>query len=161
MTRKRYKVNWFLVAVLGILIAMGAYVDRVIVPTIPPPFVPTATATRSPESYVAEAEVFFADGKLKYDLSPNDGGGENCASWACEALSATIGPDNPLATFLDGAKSLEIVVNGVPMIANVKAFSTGSFGWNLSGKTVVKIGGVPVAVQIGCNLTVVGSKPAE
>ncbi len=64
MTRKRYKVNWFLIVVLGILIAMGAYVDSVIVPTIPPPFVATPTATRSPESFVAEAESFFADGKL-------------------------------------------------------------------------------------------------
>jgi tetratricopeptide (TPR) repeat protein len=64
MTRKRYRVNWFLIAILLILIAMGVYVDRVIVPSIPPPFVPTATATRSPESYMVEAEVFFADGKL-------------------------------------------------------------------------------------------------
>jgi tetratricopeptide (TPR) repeat protein len=64
MTRKRYRVNWFLVFVLGILIAMGVYVDKVIVPTIPPPFVPTATATRSPESFVAEAEVLFTQGKL-------------------------------------------------------------------------------------------------
>ncbi|RJP55421.1 MAG: tetratricopeptide repeat protein [Anaerolineaceae bacterium] len=64
MTRKRYKVNWFLVTVLMVLIALMVYVDRVIVPTIPPPFVPTPTATRSPESYVAEAEASFADGKL-------------------------------------------------------------------------------------------------
>ena len=64
MTRKRYKVNWFLVTTLLILIAMMVYVDRVIVPNIPPPFVPTATPTRSPESYVAEAETFFTEGKL-------------------------------------------------------------------------------------------------
>jgi tetratricopeptide (TPR) repeat protein len=64
MTRKHYKVNWFLVTILLILIAMGAYVDRVIVPNIPPPFVPTATPTRSPESFVVEAETLFTDGKL-------------------------------------------------------------------------------------------------
>ena len=64
MTRKRYRVNWFLVAVLLILIVMGIYVDRVIVPTIPAPFVPTPTATRSPESYMVEAEALFASGKL-------------------------------------------------------------------------------------------------
>lgn len=64
MTRKRRKVNWFMVMVLLILIAMGWYVNSVIVPTIPPPFVPTPTATRSPESYVAEAEASFTDGKL-------------------------------------------------------------------------------------------------
>ena len=64
MTRKRRKVNWFLVTILLILIAMGVYVDRVIVPTIPPPFVPSATPTRSPESFVIEAEALFEDGKL-------------------------------------------------------------------------------------------------
>lgn len=64
MTRKRRKVNWFMVSMLSILIAMGIYVDRVIVPTIPPPFVPSPTATRPPESYVSEAEASFASGKL-------------------------------------------------------------------------------------------------
>lgn len=64
MTRKRYRVNWFLVAILAVLIILGIYVDRVIVPTIPPPFVPTPTATRSPESFVVDAELFFTQGKL-------------------------------------------------------------------------------------------------
>ncbi len=64
MARKRYRVNWFLVSMLTILIGMMIYVERVIVPTIPPPFVPTPTPTRSPESYVAEAEAAFGEGKL-------------------------------------------------------------------------------------------------
>ncbi len=64
MTRKHYKVNWFVVSILLILIAIMVYVDRVIVPTIPPPFVPSPTTTRSPESFVTEAEAMFKDGKL-------------------------------------------------------------------------------------------------
>jgi tetratricopeptide (TPR) repeat protein len=64
MTRKRRKVNWFFVTFLLILIAIMVYVDRVIVPTIPPPFVASATPTRSPESFVTEAEALFDDGKL-------------------------------------------------------------------------------------------------
>jgi tetratricopeptide (TPR) repeat protein len=64
MTRKHYKVNWFFVSILLILIAIMVYVDRVIVPTIPPPFVPSPTPTRSPESFVTEAEAMFRDGKL-------------------------------------------------------------------------------------------------
>jgi hypothetical protein len=44
------------------------------------------------------------------------------------------------------------------MLADVKEFSTGSLGWYLSGKTSVSIGGTPVSVQIGLNLTIVGSK---
>jgi hypothetical protein len=47
------------------------------------------------------------------------------------------------------------------MLAEVKQFSTGSFGWYMNGKTVVTVDGKPVSVQIGMNLTVVGSKDAE
>ncbi len=64
MTRKRYRVNWFSVSILIILIGMAIYVERVIIPTIPPPFVPTPTPIRSPESYVVEAEAAFSKGKL-------------------------------------------------------------------------------------------------
>ena len=42
----------------------------------------------------------------------------------------------------------------------VKAFSTGSFGWYLNGKTTVMVDGKAVSVQIGLNLTLVGSKEA-
>ena len=60
--------------------------------------------------------------------------------------------------FLEHAKALEVVVNGVPMSAMVKEFSTGSLGWYLNGKMNVTVDGQPVSVQIGMNLTVVGSK---
>ncbi len=39
-----------------------------------------------------------------------------------------------------------------------KEFSTGSFGWNLTGKTMIEVTGIRLNVQIGMNLTVVGSK---
>lgn len=64
------------------------------------------------------------------------------------------------AEFKDKAKAVEVVINGVPLLAEVKEFSTGSFGWYLNGKTTIKVGETPVAVQIGLNLTVVGSKEA-
>jgi hypothetical protein len=60
--------------------------------------------------------------------------------------------------FRSEAKPLEVVVNGVPLIAEVKEFSTGSLGWYLNGKTTVQIAGKAVSVQIGMNLTIVGSK---
>lgn len=63
--------------------------------------------------------------------------------------------------FKQAAKPVEVVVNGVPMLAEVKEFSTGSFGWYLGGKTVLKVGDTPVSVQISMNLTVVGSKDAS
>ena len=63
--------------------------------------------------------------------------------------------------FLAKAEPLEVVVNGQKMLAEVKSFSTGSFGWYLNGKTAMTIDGKAVSVQIGMNLTVVGSKEAE
>jgi hypothetical protein len=56
------------------------------------------------------------------------------------------------------AQPVTVTINGQPMTAEVKEFSTGSFGWYLNGKTSVDIGGRLVTVQIGMNLTVVGSK---
>lgn len=44
------------------------------------------------------------------------------------------------------------------MTADVKEFSTGSLGWYLNGKANVKVGEKSVSVQIGLNLTIVGSK---
>jgi hypothetical protein len=66
-----------------------------------------------------------------------------------------------LTLFLEKAEPLRVSINGQEMLAEVKAFSTGSFGWYLNGKTVVTIEGKAVSVQIGMNLTVVGSKEAE
>lgn len=60
-----------------------------------------------------------------------------------------------------GAQPIQVIVNGVPLTAIPKEFSTGSLGWYLNGKMTVLIGGVPVKCQIGCNITVVGSKEAE
>ena len=65
------------------------------------------------------------------------------------------------AQFLSKAKAVTITINGVPLIAEVKEFSTGSLGWYLNGKTAIEVDGTPVSVQIGMNLTVVGSKDAE
>jgi hypothetical protein len=42
----------------------------------------------------------------------------------------------------------------------VKEFSTGSFGWNVNAKTVIEVGGRRLPVQVGLNLTVIGSKEA-
>jgi hypothetical protein len=60
--------------------------------------------------------------------------------------------------FLAKAKPVTVTVNNIPLQAQVKEFSTGSLGWYLNGKVTVDVGGTPVSVQIGMNLTVVGSK---
>ena len=63
--------------------------------------------------------------------------------------------------FMEKAEPLKITINGQDMLAEVKSFSTGSFGWYLNGKTVISIDGKALSVQIGMNMTVVGSKEAE
>jgi hypothetical protein len=60
--------------------------------------------------------------------------------------------------FRTRAKPLAVVINGKEMAAAVKEFSTGSLGWNISDKMQIEIDGKPVMVQIGLNLTIVGSK---
>lgn len=66
-----------------------------------------------------------------------------------------------LTQFIEKAEPLKVSINGQEMLAEVKQFSTGSFGWYMNGKTVVTIDGKAISVQIGMNLTVVGSKDAE
>ncbi len=60
--------------------------------------------------------------------------------------------------FRKHATPVTVTINGVPLQAVVKEFSTGSLGWFLNGKTNIDVGGKSVTVQIGMNLTVVGSK---
>lgn len=62
------------------------------------------------------------------------------------------------AEFAHNAQPVELVINGIPMLAQVKEFSTGSLGWFLNAKTSLKVGDKLVPVQVGVNLTIVGSK---
>ena len=64
MNRRRKRINWFRIAILLLLIAAGIYLDRVIIPSVPQPFVPTPTPTRAPESIAVEAASLFEEGKL-------------------------------------------------------------------------------------------------
>lgn len=63
--------------------------------------------------------------------------------------------------FLEKAEAVRLSINGNEMLADRREFSTGSFGWYLNGKTVITVDGKPLNVQVGINLTVVGSKEAE
>jgi tetratricopeptide (TPR) repeat protein len=63
--KKRRRVNLWRIGALLLLIAGAIYVERVLVPRVPPLFVPTPTATRSPATYVLEAESLFQAGKLE------------------------------------------------------------------------------------------------
>ena len=60
--------------------------------------------------------------------------------------------------FDEKAKAVEVVIDGSKMMAAPRQFSTGSMGWNISNKMTIMIGDTPVTVQVGLNLTIVGSK---
>jgi tetratricopeptide (TPR) repeat protein len=64
MNRRRTRPNWFRIILLSLLVLGGAYVNRFIIPNQPQFGVPTPTSTRAPESFVTEAEEYFAQGKL-------------------------------------------------------------------------------------------------
>jgi tetratricopeptide (TPR) repeat protein len=87
MLRKTRKPSspWTILFLLALILAVG-YLNTVVVPTLPGQLQPTLTPTRNPESFVAEAEQAFGDGKL---------------SQAIESYKAAIltDPTNP-ATFV-------------------------------------------------------------
>ena len=56
------------------------------------------------------------------------------------------------------AKPVEVSINGQPVVADVKQFSTGSFGWHHGDKVTIRVGETLVKVQVGLTLTVIGSK---
>ena len=64
MLRKKQRTNPWRVLVLAVLVGAVIYVNRVVIPSTPPLFIPTPTATRSPESFVTDAENLLADGKI-------------------------------------------------------------------------------------------------
>ena len=83
MTRRtKRRASPFRIALLLVAIVALFYVNRVVVPATSPLFIPTATPTLSPESYVNQAEQYYKEGKL---------------SQAIEAYqkSITVDPNNP------------------------------------------------------------------
>jgi hypothetical protein len=63
--------------------------------------------------------------------------------------------------FMKEAKPLKICFNdGEALMAAPRIFSTGSAGWNLTGKQLLKIGDgdTTLMAQIGLNVTFIGSK---
>lgn len=64
MKNRRRRLNPVRIGFLVLLIAAGFYINQVVVPTVPPLFIPTPTVTRAPESYVTDAEKLVSEGKL-------------------------------------------------------------------------------------------------
>lgn len=63
--------------------------------------------------------------------------------------------------FLEKAEPVKLIINGQELVAEKREFSTGSFGWYFNGKVTIPVDGKSLSVQLGLNLTVVGSKEAD
>ena len=61
-------------------------------------------------------------------------------------------------TFANEAGPVKVTIGATTFEVDPKEFSTGSLGWYLSGKVTLEVGGVRCPVQVGLNLTLVGSK---
>ena len=64
MNRRKRRPNYFGIAILILVLLFGYYFDQVYITQIDNPFEPTPTPTRSPESFVTEAQSLFEQGKL-------------------------------------------------------------------------------------------------
>ncbi len=63
--------------------------------------------------------------------------------------------------FGQAAKPLRVLVDESPIFANPKRFSTGSVGWNANAKTQIVVNGEALEIQVGINLTVIGTKDGQ
>ena len=63
LSKKRRQVNPWLLTFLLISIGALVYLNLVVVPMMDPPFVPTPTPTRDPQSFIEEADALAAEGK--------------------------------------------------------------------------------------------------
>jgi tetratricopeptide (TPR) repeat protein len=63
MRRKKRSNPWSIIVLVG-LVAGALYFNQVVVPAIPPLFIPTPTPTRSPESFITDAENQLKEGKI-------------------------------------------------------------------------------------------------
>jgi len=69
MNSRKRRSNPLRILILVVLVAAALYFDQVVVPTVPPLFVPTPTPTRSPESYLTEAQTLENEGKYAQALT--------------------------------------------------------------------------------------------
>ena len=88
--RTRRPSNPFLIAFLVVAIGALVYFNQVVIPEMPPPFMPSPTPTRSTESLLNEAQEYFAQGKLSQAIDSYQ-------------QSVLADPRNP-ATFIDLAR---------------------------------------------------------
>lgn len=63
--------------------------------------------------------------------------------------------------FLSGAQAMQVEVAGQTFQMEPRSFSSGSVGYYATGKVSVVVDGKVIPLQLGLNLTVIGSKEAK
>jgi tetratricopeptide (TPR) repeat protein len=141
MKKKRpRRPNPWRVLLLLILIGAALYVNQVVVPAMPPLFIPTPTPTRDPESFVSEADALFEAAKYSQAITAYE-----------EAIQ--VNPDNPsiyLSTAraqiytaqyeqaLENAERALILNNNNPMAHALKAWSLDFLGDYTQAEAAIK-----------------------
>lgn len=69
MNRRKRRPNYFGWVIFVLVVMFGYYFNQVYLPSQPNPFEATPTPTRSPESFVSEAETLFGEGKLVQSIA--------------------------------------------------------------------------------------------
>lgn len=64
MSGRRRRSSPLRIVFLVLLVAGGLYVNQVVVPATPPLFIPTPTPTRSPESFLKDAQDLIGEGRI-------------------------------------------------------------------------------------------------
>jgi tetratricopeptide (TPR) repeat protein len=69
VSRQRRRSNPLRLFFLLALVAGGLYINQVVVPATPPLFIATPTPTRSPDSYIKDAQDLLATGKINQAIA--------------------------------------------------------------------------------------------
>lgn len=64
MNKRRRRPNVWLIVILIGAIGFFVYLNLFVIPTVPPPFIPTSTPTRNPASFAQEADTYLAEGRI-------------------------------------------------------------------------------------------------
>jgi tetratricopeptide (TPR) repeat protein len=141
LKRKRpRRPNPWRVLLLLVLIGAALYVNQVVVPATPPLFIPTATPTRDPESFISEADLLFDDARYSQAITAYED-------------AVQVNPDNPsvylslaraqiytgqFETALENAERALILNNNNPLAHTLKAWSLDFLGDYTQAEAAIK-----------------------
>lgn len=141
MTRKRRKRSspWRILALLALIGGMF-YVNRVVLPATPPLFIPTPTPTRSPESFVNEAQTLYEDGKINQAIEAYENAilsdPENASNYVELARIQILGGSYDQA--LENAELALLINPENPRAQSMRAWALNFLGDPLGAEAAVK-----------------------